>query len=290
MKYTNKYHLPEILVRALKRNDHKQEGKYSVSQLVNPPRVEWLKRRHDEEIVRDASENLWSLLGTAIHSVIEKNGGSSDLIEQHLCVEVNEVKISGTPDHFNIDTLTLNDWKCTSIWTYIYGGRSEWVQALNIYAWMLSKKFGKYAKKLVNQMILRDHSKRDAKFKPDYPKVPFAQMEQEVWPPEQTEQFIMSRLALHEDSEDTPDAELPACTDEERWKKEDIWKVYKNETSVRAMPGGVHEGPDAEAKARSMAKKNSGDVRKIKGETMRCAEYCDAAPWCNQYQKEIEHE
>lgn len=283
MKYTNDHGLPAILARALERNDHRQEGKYSVSEIINPPQVSVLKKRHDKGIVKDVSSNLWALLGTAVHGIIEKNGSSSDLVEQHLMIEIDGITLSGTPDHFNLETLALNDWKCTSTWTYIYGGREEWEQALNVYAFMINSKLGKYPKTLTNHMVLRDHMKSKAKYDRTYPQVPFVSMQQELWTPGQTEQFIIDRIQLHEDAAKLDDANLPECTSDERWCKADTWRVKKN-GGKKAISGGVFEKDEQGAKDKLDAVGTTTHFIDFqRGEAIRCADYCDPNQFCTQY-------
>lgn len=233
------------------------------------------------------SSNLWALLGTAVHGVIEKNGSSSDLVEQHLMIEIGGVTLSGTPDHFNLETLALNDWKCTSTWTYVYGGREEWEQALNVYAFMIHAKLGKYPKTLTNHMILRDHMKSKAKYDREYPQIPFTSMEQKLWEPGQTEQFIMERINLHEETSQIKDDKyLPKCTSEERWSKADTWRI-KKKGGKKAIPGGVFENDKAGADAKLKEVGDGFFIDFQAGEAVRCADYCDPNKFCKQYAAEI---
>lgn len=283
MKHTNIYMLPGVLARALAANDHKQEGKYSVSELLNPPRLEQLRKRHETKVVKDVSENLWALFGTSVHGVIQRYGQSTDIIEQHMVIDVDGIKVSGTPDHYNIDLRILNDWKVTSIWTYLKGGREEWEQALNIYAYMISKKFNAYPKRLFNQLILRDWSRKDAQFKPGYPKVPFVSLEQKLWEPEITEQFIVERVQLHEAASKTADEELPECTEDDRWQRRPVWAVHRQgmKRAVKLF--------DEESEAEQMVKgKPALHVMYRPGEAIRCESYCQVKRFCSQYIKSKE--
>ena len=54
MKLTNKYNLPEDVVKALSHSTYKAgDGSYSATTLLKPPRIVHLERRHYEEIEQD---------------------------------------------------------------------------------------------------------------------------------------------------------------------------------------------------------------------------------------------
>jgi hypothetical protein len=70
LKITNKHNVPETLV-ALATRDYYSKGKvdYSVTELISPPRVQRLRKKHVEEMEQDVSDMLWQLLGSALHVV-----------------------------------------------------------------------------------------------------------------------------------------------------------------------------------------------------------------------------
>ncbi len=295
MIYTNKHKLPGVLARALQSNDHKQEGKYSVSGLLNPPRQQQLFSRHNQvgaakadtpktDLIKDVSENLWALLGTAVHGVIQRFGKANDLIEQHICVEIDGISVSGTPDHFNLETLELNDWKVTSVYSYQKGGRAEWEQQLNLYAWMIGNKFGKYPKRLSNRLVLRDHQASKAKYDVMYPSVPFVTINQPLWAPEQAEALFMERIRLHEEAAKLPDDKLPLCTAEERWQRPDAWKAQKA-GAKRATK--VFTGATGLVDANKFAEEKHLEVKYMRGGSIRCADYCAVNGLCSQYKEEV---
>lgn len=66
---TNKYNLPSTIVSACSHDSHRVAGTCSVSELIDSPRIRILKRRHNYTV--DVSERLDSLLGNAIHHILE---------------------------------------------------------------------------------------------------------------------------------------------------------------------------------------------------------------------------
>lgn len=67
---TNKFNLPQTLVDACQTDTHRVAGDISVTQLIDGPQVRILKRLHDYET--DVSENLYMLMGTALHHILER--------------------------------------------------------------------------------------------------------------------------------------------------------------------------------------------------------------------------
>lgn len=68
--YTNKFNLPETLVRAVQLDTHVNTGTISVTTLIDSPQIRKLKEMHDYEV--DVADSLYALMGTAIHHVLER--------------------------------------------------------------------------------------------------------------------------------------------------------------------------------------------------------------------------
>lgn len=71
MKITNKHHLPEPMVLAVQGERYYTDGRMGVTNLIMPPRIYQLQKRHDAEIVDDAIDRIWLIFGTAIHKILE---------------------------------------------------------------------------------------------------------------------------------------------------------------------------------------------------------------------------
>lgn len=65
-------YVPELFLRALQNDYHPVAGDISVSELLSPPQARELKRTA-EVIEESAPSRLWALVGTAIHSIMEKS-------------------------------------------------------------------------------------------------------------------------------------------------------------------------------------------------------------------------
>ena len=119
MKVTNHFNLPGPLINAIKGfdkayKDSRGDTQISVTELISPPLIRRLKKEHWDEIEEDASERVWSILGSAVHSILEHAGSENDLTEERLFLEVDKVKVSGQADLYEANG-TLSDYKITSV-------------------------------------------------------------------------------------------------------------------------------------------------------------------------------
>ena len=72
MKITNKHKLPTPIVNALSKDTYTRGNSHrSVTQLIDSPRIRILTEKHWEDLEEDISSKLWSVLGTAVHSMFE---------------------------------------------------------------------------------------------------------------------------------------------------------------------------------------------------------------------------
>jgi hypothetical protein len=203
MKLTNRYGIPETIVRAIADDEYdKGDSVLSVTQLIAPPRIVVLQSLNEHNLESDVVDRVPSLLGTAVHKIIEK--GSKDIpghiVEERLFAEINGWKISGAVD-LQIDngdgTWSINDYKVTSVYS-VLSNKPEWEQQLNCYAYLAYQSHGRRITSLKIVAILRDWQRKQAGFKPDYPASQIAVVDIPVWTPEQQEAYIMERVALHQ--------------------------------------------------------------------------------------------
>ena len=128
MRYTNVHHLSKEIVNAIVNDeyDYPEDDKtIPCSQLIAPPRITILKQRHEESLVKDVSEDIWALLGTAVHYILSKQTSDNVTIEQRIQYTIGDYTITGKPDLYNHDTRELEDYKVSSVWKYIYEGKKK---------------------------------------------------------------------------------------------------------------------------------------------------------------------
>ena len=290
MKITNKFNVPETLV-ALATRDYYTKGKsdYSVTEIISPPRIQRLRRKHFEEIEQDVSDMLWMLLGTALHVVAERSEVSGHTNEERLSAGINGIILSGAIDlqKDEADGVTITDYKFTSAWA-LMNDKPEWEQQQNIYKYLVERVKKKPVKGLKICALIRDWSRRDAQNKPDYPQAPIQVIDIPMWTFDRTEAFIKERVEMHRDSKVSADwgDELPLCSDEERWLRPTTYAVKKDgrKTAIRVFD----TQDEADTLLKEMPEKDKGFIEIRKGEAVRCTgNFCGVSQWCSQYQNEI---
>lgn len=285
MKITNKYNLPETIVNVLHRPTYsKGKANLSVTELINSPRIVSLKQKHWDEIEQDASEMVWSLFGSAVHSVLEHGRAENHVIEQRLTTEFEGWSLSGAIDLQEVtpEGVVISDYKVTSAWA-VMNEKKDWVYQLNLYAWLVERVKQVNVKTIQIVAIVRDWSSREAKNREGYPQAPVVVLEMDLWPHEQREAFVRSRLRDHSEARLLAelDQDLPECTPEEMWERPAMWAV-KKEGAARAK--SVHSTHEEALNVLGQIKNKTGySIEHRPGERMRCANFCPVSAFCSQY-------
>jgi hypothetical protein len=281
MRITNNANLPEAIVRAVIYDDYDYEdaGDISASGLIKPPRMRWLEKRHDNEIVVDAADLIWRMIGSIGHKILERAADPNTFYEERLTTTVLGWVVTGKFDVLHEKNgYGIDDFKFTSVWA-VKDEKKDWTAQLNIYAW-LAKLFGFDIERLRITAVLRDHSKPKAAKEPDYPQVQVVVREVPLWSERQQLEYIEWRVSGHQIAEVMLDDELPPCTDDERWAKKDTWAV-KKKGAKRALR--VFDCAD-DADSYLAGTDISAAIEFRPGnKTVRCDHYCDVKKFCNQY-------
>lgn len=287
---TNRQGLPAPLVNAI-RNDPYSRGDsdISVTQLIQPPQLRrLLKGRQVEE---DAADCVWRLLGQAMHTILERDPGTA-MVEKRLFTRVRGWKVSGQFDVYDEGVLT--DYKITSV--YAREGKIEWTNQLNLLA-ALCRRNNMPVQRVQIVAIFRDWRPKEA-LSEDYPQAQVAVIPAPVWTSGEAEEYLEQRVALHQ--MEVP----PLCTDEERWLQPSKWalmkkgqkraiKLFDSENALLkyAEKNGIYElvadGSYYEPEGSFAWKLVDGHyVAHRPGSYRRCESYCNAAPFCPQWQAE----
>jgi hypothetical protein len=284
VRITNKLGLPETIVNALKRPTYTKGGAHmSATELLSPPRMVQLRIKHADEIEMDASDMVWSLVGTAMHGVLEHGKGDDHIVEQRLHTEIDGWTVSGAVDLQTVkdDSITISDYKTTGVWA-VMNEKKEWEQQLNIYAWLIERVKKSPVDAIEIVAFIRDWKRRDAETKKDYPDAPVKVIPIELWPYQEREDFVQARIHLHAEAmfQAQTGGDLPLCTESECWEKPTVYAVKKL-GGVRANRV-FYKRADAEAYLAEVGDKYEVEVRE--GERTRCENYCNVAQFCSQYQ------
>ena len=290
MKVTNVHNVPAPLVTLAEAQYYsKGKAQYSVTELMSPPRVRRLQELHDADRVQDVSDMLWSLLGSALHVVMERGDTPGWLTEERLFTELDGITISGAIDLQEVteDGIIITDYKFTSAWA-VMNEKIEWEQQLNVYKLLVEWVKKEKVIGLRICALVRDFSRHDTR--EGYPASPIHMVDIPMWDNNKTIEYLKSRLEAHRDSKvaaDFKDA-LPLCSPEERWMSETIYAVKRDgrKTAIRVFKDEA-EAHDC-AKEESQKGKGKAYVEIRPAEPKRCTgDYCGVAQWCDQYQGEI---
>ena len=283
MQVTNVHNLPEPLVTLARREYYsKGAAQYSVTEIMSPPKIRRMREKYDDQIVTDVSQMLWSLLGSALHVVMERGETSGWIKEERLFAEVDGVSISGAIDlqEEGEAGITIYDYKFTSAWA-VMQEKEEWIQQLNIYKWLVETVKQRKVVGLKICAMVRDYSKHD--LREAYPAAPICVVDIPLWDSVKTEMYIRERLEMHREAKMRADfgEDLQNCSNEERWMSETTFAVKREgrKTAIRVLT-------DAD-EAKELAVKENGYVETRLGEPRRCAgNYCQVSQWCSQYNGE----
>ena len=285
MRITNNNGLPAPILTAILANPYSRgTSNISVTDLIEPPRLVALREKHSEGLTADASDLIWSLMGQAMHSILEKAGIASGKgeTEKRFYAETDGWVWSGQFDYIDEEGI-LWDWKFVSVYEYINGIKESRPRQLNLYA-LLASLNGMDVRGLRVGYIFRDWSTRSAQNDKSYPQAQAVAVEIPLWTKEEQEQYLKDRIECHQRAQEailTPDqAELVECTPEERWAKPDTWAVIKkgNQRATRVFPS-------LEQAELYTADTKDFRVEHREGESTRCKYYCPVLQWCEQGQK-----
>jgi len=283
---TNKHGAPASLVEFANAPHYDSEGSdFTVTQLMDSPRIRILRAEHAEQVEDDVYENIFRLVGTAIHSIAERHTGGYS-VEQRVHLDLNGIDVSGAMDvtYQNEDgTFTIGDYKFTSVYALSHSPESSWSQQLNLYAHLFEKTDPDHAivGRLEVYAILRDWSWRSAQRDRSYPKTPGITVEIAMWSPELRKAFFEERLNLHMDADlmlEFTD-EIPPCTAEEMWEKPATFAVKRPDASRALRVLASEEEATEWIEERKMSK---AMIERREGERTRCENFCEVARFCDQ--------
>lgn len=288
MKITNNLNLPQPFVDAATREYTYKDKQYSVTSLLKGTCQTILERRHYDEIEQDVADMVWLIFGTAVHSILERGKETENqLKENKIVIELdNGYKLSGIFDLYDAETKTVTDWKTGSVWKAILDDWGDYEKQLQIYAYML-RQIGFECDKGEIVLLMKDHNKKDAKYKEGYPqhatyKKTFKITDRQI---EDIESYIFKKFEHIAQCENMPDDELPPCTPKERWHKDDKYAVMKKgrKTAIKLF--------DDEESANEWVEKLGLNyyVEFREGKDGRCDDYCSVKDFCPFYKMKHEN-
>jgi len=282
MKITNKFNLPDPVVRAITAFDKgdQPEG-LRVTTLLDSPRISQLKRLHYPKLAEDVSQLPYRVWGSAVHEIMQKATSNSYVPEERLSHEVDGTLISGAIDlqFVDDDEVTLFDHKTTAAYGVTQGIKPEWERQINTYAYLIRQAKGLTVKSASVIAWIRDWRQSDADVREGYPPAPIHEMPVLLWAEDEQDRYVEGRVRIHNNAEVQADFDdLPRCTDEERWAQPTKWAVHKgkNKRALKLF--------DVEVDAQTFAGESEDrNIQVRPGRYVRCESWCAVAPFCDQF-------
>ena len=206
-----------------------------------------------------------------------KPGETPVYVEQRAEKEIIDFVISGKYD-LVLDG-TLNDYKSTSVWTYIFDSNADsYVKQGSIYKWLSPDKI---TSDYINiNYIFTDWSAAKARMvTKSYPQIKTLTKQYPLWSTEETQNWIMNKIEAYKALANTPQEGLPQCTDEELWATEETFKYYKNPNKLDRSTKNFKTMD--EALVRKSADGDVGIIKTVPGEVKACR-YCPVIGICTQ--------
>ena len=281
MKILNPRNLPEPLVRAVSREEGyaPNPNRMSVTDLIGPPMIRFLKLKHWDEITEVVENMTWMMFGTAFHLLMDKHSGDA-ISEQKIEYDYPPYTIVGVPD-VHKDGI-LYDYKVIRAYALVLSGKAEWVNQLNTYVWLLKQSKGIDIKEIKIIAILRDWSEITAEKDQNYPQAPLWEVRIPLWDPEYAYGYIVGRMAAHS-------AVVP-CSPEEKWTKPDTFAVKVK--GIKKAKRVLDSMAEAEKWMANNPQGKKGYIETRPGEDSRCKRYCSVSQFCeyNRYLKKEEED
>jgi len=299
MIFKNKYDLPESWCTAVMKS-YSQEpyslDLISATALDMPPRVRILQARHWDEIEVEVSEECHKLWGTLLHKKItEMQDSEIYMIEQRISLPFQILNIKktlvGRPDLYHKKLGIIEDYKTTSVWSYIFN-KEEWDKQLNVYAYLINEALGLPVNDLMIVIFFKDWYQTESQKYKDYPKTNPCIYKPRLWTKKEQYDYIANRIVMHGEAESLPDDQLPICTPEERYHQPDIYAIYKivnGKESSKAIDAQCKTEKEALDRIKELKEKSSGEyiIKLRRGYDKRCYEYCNVNKFCNFYKELI---
>ena len=272
---------------------------FSVTDLTRPTKQLWLGRKFNDDIVIDlVKDNFYSLLGSVTHWILQRYAPAHCVVEarEYVIFTINglRVLVHGQNDLYDPSTYTLDDYKVTSGWSFLYE-KAEYEFQLNANKYIRETRHPQHPIKHIRNIYLFRHLDKVAQERnPEYPRDNIAIKIFKPWDRSVTEERIKSLVKQKLAHMSTKWQLLPDCTDEERWIRDTKWSVYKRKKQAKkgeipdfSSRAAAHFDTEAEATTYADFCGEETKIKKKTGEPKRCVEYCAVAPFCKQFQDEL---
>lgn len=318
-QYSNITNLPTAIAVWLAHDTYDREAAgLSATTLMKPIRQIILSKRVPPgEGIIDVSGLIKSRIGTAIHDAIENAWLSDRLVDTLTSLGISHKvasRISVNPEStvFAKPTIPIylekrsskemlgitvtgkfdfiadgrvHDFKTTSTFAYTSGNKDDdYIMQGSIYRWLNPDIITDDTMAII--FIFSDWNKnRYLSDRDNYPPSQIVSREFKLLPETAVEKFVQAKINQIVMYEDTPEDQLPLCTDKELWRKDDTFKYYKNPSATGRSTKNFENM--SEAMQRYVEDGSVGRIDTVKGSVQACL-YCPAFNLCGQKDALIE--
>lgn len=311
--YTNNSNIPLALAVFLATDDYDYvPNTFSATTLLKPIRQIVLAKRVENNVL-DVSTLVSARMGSAIHTAIEQAWKQPHKALQALNYPqsiIDRIIINPSKEQLNKDCIPVymeqrsykqaqgytisgkydfvaegmvQDFKSTSVFNYLNQTNKEKYQLQgSIYRWLNPEIITKDYMSI--HYIFTDWSKVESLKNNNYPANRVHTQKIPLLPIDETNEYICDKLNQYTKYKDVPEQNLPLCTDKDLWRKETIYKYYKNPSSTRSTKNFNDYN---EAILRYIEDGSTGLIKEVKGQVSAC-KYCPALTICTQKDMLIE--
>ena len=279
---------------------------YSATELLRSTRQIVLSRRVDSaQVTPNINSLIASRIGVAIHDAIERawvnpsvfkalealglpahrylvnptgavpDGMLAVYVEQRVEKEIDGYIITGQYDLVIVGQ--LHDVKSTK--GFVIQKRlhdKKWAMQGSIYRWLNPEVITDDS--VVIECVVLDWTAASAASSPDYPQQQWVSLQLKLESIQKTESFLRTKLADITKHLDTPEPQLPECTDEDLWRDEPTYAYFSNPEATGRSSKNFDTLHDAN---QHLALKGKGRIDTRMGKPKACG-YCSAASLCTQ--------
>lgn len=175
----------------------------------------------------------------------------------------------------------VQDFKTTSAYTWVYGGRDDEHQLQgSIYQWLNPDKITEDIIRI--NYLFTDWQKFQARQNPNYPQHRVEFKDIPLLGHAQTEAWLVDKLTKVMHYWNAQEKDIPYCSDEELWMSDPVHKYYAKPETAQAGGRCTKKFEDLSAARAHMASKGgAGIIITDRGEPKRC-DYCDVFSQCTQ--------
>lgn len=172
----------------------------------------------------------------------------------------------------------VEDVKTTSVWSAIMGSKDDdYILQGSLYRWLRPDIITQDT--MAIQWIFTDWSGAQARQDPKYPQCRHQERLFILKPIAEVEQFVRRKLALIEQYWDSPEEDIPFCTDEDLWRSEPKFKYYKDPNKTLRSTKNFDDMHSA--RMRFIEDGAVGMIKEVPGQVKAC-KYCPGFVLCSQ--------